>query len=704
MLRNTFTNRLLLVTAVLCTASLLFFANACNEKLGVVDAEKGFPAESVAEFGQGYLIGFHGKPDEELIRNVGGRILRAYNNFPILHVDVPEHAVQELRDNPNVRHLVRNTLLSVERSDASFMDLKGPGFGIASEPKPECDVDSYKRYNGKVLTDYIDRIRAPAAWDKGFKGQGIRVAILDSGIDDSHPDLSVNKDECCGFTKYQTGHPRNFRPWYFDTEGYGTLKAGVIGAHGDSHLLGVAPKVELISVKIMMNAYPMEWVIDGIDWCIDFNKLNEDDPIRIMYMGFGYYQNDMDEEENFERYNALLGGLINEAYNDGGMLIVASAGNIFDSGVTKVRYPAAFDNVIAVSAANAAVDGLSAISRFGTEIELIAPGENIYTTSIENARYECREGTAYSAGFVAGAAALVWSAEPGLTNKQVRDILTGNTEWIVGLDEGQQGNGLVRVDLALGIDDNGEPPPVVTYTITASAGTGGTIDPSGDIPVIEGADQTFTIIADDGYQISYVLVDGSSVGAVSSYTFNNVTADHTINASFAAVPTYTINSSAGDGGTINPFGEVVVNEGANQMFTIAASSGFQISDVLVDGSTVGAVSSYTFNNVTDDHTIHATFETAATAPLSIEVFDLTNTSNPQFARVTVHWEVSGENLSTVVVAITGPNSDSRTWNLSGSTASGQHEFAFRRGFGTYNVTLTVTDDSGTISDSDQITL
>ena len=704
MLRNTFTNRLLLVTAVLCTASLLFFANACNEKLGVVDADKGFPAESITEeLGQGYLIGFHGEPDEELIRNVGGRILRAYSSFPILHIDVPEHAVQELRDNPNVRHLVRNTLLTVERSDVSFMDLKGPGFGIASEPEPECDVDSYKRYNGKVLTDYIDLIGAPRVWDRGIKGQGIRVAILDSGIDDSHPDLTVNRKKDHGFTKYETGHPR-LRPWYFDTEGWGTLKAGVIGAHGESHLLGVAPEVELISVKIMMNAYPMEWVIDGIDWCIDFNKLNEDDPIRIMYMGFGYYQNDMDEEENFERYNALLGGLINEAYNDGGMLIVASAGNIFDSGVTKVRYPAAFDNVIAVSAANAAVDGLSAISRFGTEIELIAPGENIYTTSIENARYECREGTAYSAGFVAGAAALVWSAEPGLTNKQVRDILTGNTEWIVGLDEGQQGNGLVRVDLALGIVP---PPPGEVYTINATAGDNGSISPSGYVGVNEGASQTFTIIADGGYQIDYVLVDDFTVGSVSSYTFNNVTADHSIHAEFEEVPpveTYTITASAGTGGTIDPSGDITVSEGANQMFTIAASSGFQISDVLVDSYSVGAVSNYTFENVTANHEIEAVFEETESMPLSIDWFHLKNTSNPQWARVTVDWEVSGEDLETVTLEISGPGTDDVTFNVSGHSASGTHEFSFRRGWGTYSVILTVTDKNGTAEETKSITL
>ncbi|TVQ08239.1 MAG: hypothetical protein EA364_15750, partial [Balneolaceae bacterium] len=107
---------MLLVTAVICTASLLFFANACNDKMGIVDADKGFPAESISELGQGYLIGFHGKPDENLIRGVGGHILRAYKNFPILHIDVPEEALQGLRDNPNVRYVKRNAILHSESS------------------------------------------------------------------------------------------------------------------------------------------------------------------------------------------------------------------------------------------------------------------------------------------------------------------------------------------------------------------------------------------------------------------------------------------------------------------------------------------------------------------------------------------------------------------------------------------------------------
>ena len=145
-----------------------------------------------------------------------------------------------------------------------------------------------------------------------------------------------------------------------------------------------------------------------------------------------------------------------------------------------------------------------------------------------------------------------------------------------------------------------------TYAIIASAGTGGSISPSGSVSVAQGANQSFTITASTGYRISNVTVDGVSLGAISSYTFNNVTSAHTINATFSAISN-TIAASAGVGGTISPSGSVSVSYGSNMTFTITANTGYTIANVLVDGASVGAVSSYTFNNVTANHTISASF-------------------------------------------------------------------------------------------------
>ena len=78
------------------------------------------------------------------------------------------------------------------------------------------------------------------------------------------------------------------------------------------------------------------------------------------------------------------------------------------------------------------------------------------------------------------------------------------------------------------------------FTVTATAGDNGGINPSGSVIVTSGNDQTFNITPDSNYQVADVLVDGSSVGAVESHTFNNVVADHSISATFEQIPFQTL--------------------------------------------------------------------------------------------------------------------------------------------------------------------
>jgi hypothetical protein len=148
--------------------------------------------------------------------------------------------------------------------------------------------------------------------------------------------------------------------------------------------------------------------------------------------------------------------------------------------------------------------------------------------------------------------------------------------------------------------------PVPTHEIVATAGPGGSIAPSGTVSVEQGADQTFTITADACYAIEEVFVDDVSVGAVASYTFEDVDADHAIHATFAVIQ-YTITASAGPGGSIDPAGAVSVECGLDQTFTITPDPCYAIAEVLVDGSSVGAVGTFTFTDVQADHTISASF-------------------------------------------------------------------------------------------------
>ena len=147
-----------------------------------------------------------------------------------------------------------------------------------------------------------------------------------------------------------------------------------------------------------------------------------------------------------------------------------------------------------------------------------------------------------------------------------------------------------------------------TFTITASVagGSGGTISPT-SATVDYGGSQTFTMTPNAGYHVAGVLVDGSSAGAVTSYTFSNVTANHTIQVSFA-INTYTITPSVldGYGGTISP-ASATVNYGGSQTFTFTPDATFSIADVRVDGVSQGAITTYTFSNVTAAHTLQVAF-------------------------------------------------------------------------------------------------
>ncbi|MDD1716820.1 MAG: PEGA domain-containing protein, partial [Methanoregulaceae archaeon] len=144
------------------------------------------------------------------------------------------------------------------------------------------------------------------------------------------------------------------------------------------------------------------------------------------------------------------------------------------------------------------------------------------------------------------------------------------------------------------------------WKIEAYAGSNGAISPSGIIFVSEGNDQLFILSPNVGYLVSDVTVDGSSVGAVLDYRFVNVVSNHTIRATFVR-SAYTIDASAGQGGTISPSGSITVNGGKSQIFTITPGHDYHIADVIVDGSSVGSVSSYPFTNVQSNHVIQATF-------------------------------------------------------------------------------------------------
>ncbi len=129
-----------------------------------------------------------------------------------------------------------------------------------------------------------------------------------------------------------------------------------------------------------------------------------------------------------------------------------------------------------------------------------------------------------------------------------------------------------------------------------------------------GEDITFAIVPDDCYYILDVLVDGESVGAVETYTFENVRDDHAIEALFEKF-TYEVVATAGENGTITPEGTQTVECGDDIQFTFTPDEGYGVDQVNVDGDPVapeGATDTtdktYKFENIRDDHDINVTFK------------------------------------------------------------------------------------------------
>lgn len=151
-----------------------------------------------------------------------------------------------------------------------------------------------------------------------------------------------------------------------------------------------------------------------------------------------------------------------------------------------------------------------------------------------------------------------------------------------------------------------------THTITVSYGSGGTVSPSGAVLVEHMGTLTIKFRPNQFYVVSQVIVDSVSVSfSQEGYTFGHVTQDHTIQVSFALAATsvHSITTWSTVGGSVTPYGTTLVNHGQNLTVQIAPSEGYQLVSVLIDEVPLNAPlpNSYTFSNVTADHSLRAFF-------------------------------------------------------------------------------------------------
>jgi VCBS repeat-containing protein len=146
------------------------------------------------------------------------------------------------------------------------------------------------------------------------------------------------------------------------------------------------------------------------------------------------------------------------------------------------------------------------------------------------------------------------------------------------------------------------------YTMTTSTDSHGHISPNGEIQVAEGHLQQFQFHPDKGYDIDKVLVDGSPVEVIQqSLTLYNVQKNYDIQAFFKKV-NFTIDSMSGQGGVIDPEGSIVVEKNNQQIFHIQPNDGFEIEKLLIDGIAVQQSDTYTFTDMTSNHSIAASFQ------------------------------------------------------------------------------------------------
>lgn len=147
---------------------------------------------------------------------------------------------------------------------------------------------------------------------------------------------------------------------------------------------------------------------------------------------------------------------------------------------------------------------------------------------------------------------------------------------------------------------------LTAWRLRSAAGTFGSVTPAGTRKVLDGQSMTFEISGSQHHRVLDVKVDGISVGPMDSYSFTNVTADHTIEAVFER-PSWTVMAAAGDHGQIDAAGKHRVIDGAGLRFAIRADPHYEIADVKVDGASVGALSTYRFSDIGADHRIVASF-------------------------------------------------------------------------------------------------
>ena len=314
---------------------------------------------------------------DKLLKSHGAGTAGEIENIKIRKIKVPAHALEKVKQalakNPNISFVEKNYI-----AEAGF------------EPN---DYQYPSQW-------HLPKISAPGGWDMDTGSETVPIAIIDSGVDPTHPDLS---DKIIAGYNFLEGNTDTH-----DVRGHGTAVAGAAAAMSNNFtgVAGVAwdnPIMPLV-------------VLNADDWASYYDiaraiTFAADRGVRIMNISIGGSSS-----------SSTLQNAVNYAWNKGAV-IFACAQNYSTS---TPYYPAACANVVAVSATTSS-DTRASFSNYGDWVDISAPGASILTTN-RGGGYGSWNGTSFSSPIAAGVAALILSANPSLTNAQVVDILTQNAD------------------------------------------------------------------------------------------------------------------------------------------------------------------------------------------------------------------------------------------------------------------------------------
>lgn len=323
----------------------------------------------------------------------------------------------------------------IDKNNVEFVE---EDIEVLASVKRECDMSKWhkkevietlqkkKDEEWNVRMIHADKARKLIKKKRNKKGDSVKIAILDSGVD-------YNTDMNIAETISLVPDEEEISPLFIDASGHGTSVAGLVAAKDNKDgITGVDPYADIYSIRVLDddNRAPVSRVVEGIYMAIERK-------VDIINMSFGVNSK-----------SRALEKAVKDAL-DAGILIIAAAGNTGSAekaGVdSTVQYPAAFDGVLAVGSVDKRGE-VADSSATGSEIDLVAPGELVRSTGMFGSELVA-SGTSLAAPQVAGAAALIMEKDKNVSADFVRELLCQSANAYGDSDE--YGSGLVDVNYAL---------------------------------------------------------------------------------------------------------------------------------------------------------------------------------------------------------------------------------------------------------------